>query len=64
MRVRCAEDTKSCVLIRDSRGGLELGEKEIVGDGGGLAHSESILEGSRLPRILQSGKEDFMSEGA
>ena len=47
-----------------SRGGLESGEKEAVTDGGGLAHSASMLDRSSVPRILESGREDFMSEGA
>ena len=59
-----AADTKSCVLIRDSRGGFSSGLKEAVTLGGGLAHSSLIVEGSRVPRTLDEGREDLMSEGA
>ena len=52
------------MLIRDSRGGLALGLKEVVTLGGGFAHSSFIVDGSRAPRTLDEGREDLMSEGA
>ena len=64
MRVLLADDTKSYVLMRDSRGGFASGEKEVVTDGGGFAHSESMLAGSSVPTIFESEREVFMSEGA
>ena len=64
MSVCRAADTKSWLLIRDSRGGFASGLKEVVTVVGGLAQSLLIVEGSRVPRTLDSGREDLMSEGA
>jgi hypothetical protein len=59
-----AADTKSCVLINVSRGGLESGEKDFDTEGGGLSHSSVIEEGSREPMILEEWREVLISEGA
>jgi hypothetical protein len=50
--------------MRDSRGGLASGLNEVVTLGGGFAHSSLIVDGSRVPRILDEGREDLMREGA
>jgi hypothetical protein len=59
-----AADTKSCVLIKVSRGSLESGEKDVETVGGGFAHSSVMEEGSRVPMILEEWREFFMREGA
>jgi hypothetical protein len=59
-----AADTKSCVLIKVSRGGLESGEKDVETVGGGFAHSSVMEEGSTVPMILEEWREFFMREGA
>jgi len=59
-----AAETKSCVLIKVSRGGLESGEKEVETEGGGFAHSSVMDEGSREPMTLEECREFLMSEGA
>jgi hypothetical protein len=64
VRVWRAAETKSYVLIRESRGGLASGEKDVVMDGGGFAHSSLIVEGSRVPRILDGGRVVLIREGA
>ena len=50
--------------MRVSRGGFASGEKDVVTEGGGLAHSSVSVEGSRIPSILDAGREVRMSEGA
>ena len=50
--------------MRVSRGGFSLGEKDWVSVGGGLAHSEVMLVGSREPRVLEGGREVLIREGA
>jgi hypothetical protein len=58
-----AADTKSCVLIRVSRGGLESGE-EVETVGGGFAHSSVMEAGSREPIIFEEWSDFLMSNGA
>jgi hypothetical protein len=64
VRVCRAADTKSCVLIKVSRGGLESGEKDVDTVGEGFAHSSVMVAGSRVPMILDEWREFWMSEGA
>lgn len=59
-----AADTKSCVLIKVSRGGLESGDKDDDTVGGGLAHSSVKEAESRGPMILEGWREFLMREGA
>ncbi len=59
-----AADTKSCVLIKVSRGGLESGEKDVETVGGGFAHSSVMEAGSREPMILEECREVLISERA
>ncbi len=55
MRVARAEETKSWVDIRVSRGGFSSGEKEEDTEGGGLAQSSVIDDGSSVPRCFEAG---------
>ena len=50
--------------MRDSRGGLAFGEEDTVMLGGGFAHSSLIVDGSSDPMILESGRDDLISDGA
>jgi hypothetical protein len=52
------------VFMRVSRGGFASGEKEVVSVGGGFAQSSVMLDGSRVPRILEEGREVLIREGA
>lgn len=63
MRVARADDTKSWVDIRVSRGGFGSREEaETVG--GGLAQSSVIEEESRVPRCFEAGSDRWIKEEA
>lgn len=51
------------MLIKVSRGGLELGENSAT-VGRGLAHSGKIEEGSSVPSTFEGGNVFLMREGA
>jgi hypothetical protein len=59
-----AAETKSCVLIKVSRGGLESREKVFETVGGVFAHCSVMEDESRVPMILEEWRELLMSEGA
>jgi hypothetical protein len=59
-----AADTKSCVFMNESRGGLASGANDLVTSTGGLTHSEVMLEESRVPRCFETWSVFWIKEGA
>ena len=64
MRVWRATEVKSCVFMRESRGGFESGENDFNTVVGGFTHSEVMDDRSSEPRILEEGRVLRISEGA
>lgn len=64
MSVRRATSTKSCVLIRSSRGSFASGLIVLETVGGGFNHSSVRDSVSSVPRILEGSREVRIREGA
>lgn len=64
MRVLDAANSKSCVLMRVSRGGFNSGLKEVEISGAGWSHSSFMVEISNSPRIWEEDRLDSTRDGA